>query len=127
MHPNEVSHRAILAAFQSGDLATAAGYYADDAVFHLNGRGPFAGERQGFAGFVELFSQLMGGIDSYHQEVLDVVAGDQHSVALLTSVTTRGDRVLTSDLVTVLTWSDGKVVDERIIAVDPYSTDAFYE
>ena len=127
MHPNEISHRAILAAFEAGDLATAAGYYTDDALFHINGRGPFAGEHQGFSGFVELFSKLMGGVDSYRQEVLDVIAGDEHSVGLLTSVTTRGDRVLTSDLVTVLTWRDGKVVDERIIVADPYAADSYYE
>jgi hypothetical protein len=35
--------------------------------------------------------------------------------------------VLTSDIVTVLTWQDGKVVDERIIAVDPHAADSFYE
>ena len=127
MPSNEVAHRAILAAFEAGDVATAAGYYSDDAVFDVNGRGPFAGEHEGFSGFVEVFSKLVGGVDSYRQEVVDVMAGDQHSVGLLTTVTTRGDRVLTSDIVTVLTWQDGKVVDERIIAVDPHAADSFYE
>ncbi len=127
MHPHEASDRAILAAFEAGDLAAAAGYYTDDAVFYINGRGPFAGDHEGFSGFVEMFSNLMGGVDSYRQEVVDVVAGDQHSVGRLTTSTTRGDRVLTSDVVTVLTWQDGKVVDERIIAVDPHAADKFYE
>ena len=126
MHPNEAAHRAILAAFEAGDLATAAGYYSDDAVFHINGRSPFAGDHQGFAGFVAVFSKLMGTVDSYRQQVLDVAASDQHSMGLLTSTVQRGDKELTTDLVTVLTWRDGKVVDERIITVDPYSADAFY-
>jgi hypothetical protein len=65
-----------------------------DALFHIDGRGPFAGEHQGFSGFVELFSKLMGGVDTYRQDVLDVIAGDEHSVGLLTSVTTRGDPCL---------------------------------
>lgn len=46
--PNEASHRAILTAFEACDLATAVGYYADDAVFHINGRGPLACDHEGF-------------------------------------------------------------------------------
>jgi ketosteroid isomerase-like protein len=126
VHPNEESHRAILEAFSAGDLATAAGHYSDDVVFHINGRGSSAGDHHGFAAFVEIFSKMIGTVDSYSLEVHDVVAGDQHSVGLLTSTTTRGDRVLVADLVTVLTWRDGKVIDERIITADPYSADAFY-
>lgn len=127
MHENEASHRAILAAFAVGDLAAAAGYYSDDVVFHLNGRGPVAGDHHGFSGFVEAFSKVMGAVDSYRQEVHDVIASERHSVGLLTSVATRGEEALTSEIVTVLTWRDGKVVDERIIAVDPYVADAFYQ
>ena len=126
MHPNEAAHRAILAAVEAGDLATASGYYDDEAVFHLNGRSPFAGDHRGFTGFVEVFSKLMVTVDSYRQEVLDVTVSDQHSVGLLTSTVQRGDKELTTDLVTVLTWRDGKVIDERIITVDPYAADAFY-
>jgi len=126
VHPNEEAHRAIVAAFEADDLATASSYYSDDAVFHINGRSSFAGDHPGFAGFVAVFSKLMGTVDSYRQEVLDVTASDQHSIGLSTSTVQRGDNELTSDLVTVLTWRDGKVVDERIITVDPYSADAFY-
>ena len=86
-------------------------------MFHINGRSPFAGDHQGFVGFVEVFSNLMGAVDSYRQEVLDVTASDQHSMGLLTSTVQRGDQQLTTELVTVLTWRDGKVVDERIITL----------
>ena len=125
MHPNEQAHRAIVTAFAAGDVATAASYYSGDAMFHVNGRGPAAGDHRGFGAFVELFATMASTVDSYEQQLLDVIAGDEHSVGLLKTVMTRGDDVLESDVVSVLTWRDGKVVDERIVFVDPYAGDEF--
>jgi hypothetical protein len=85
---------------------TGSGYYDDEAVFHLNGRSPFAGDHRGVTGFVEVFSKVMGTADSDRQEVLDVAVSDQHSVGLLTSTVERGGKELTADLVTVLAWPE---------------------
>src|SRR3954453_769558 len=121
MHPNEQAHRAIIAAFSAGDVATAGSYYTDDAMFHINGRGPVAGDHRGFGAFVEMFAAMASTIDSYEQQVLDVIGGDEHSVGLLKTVMTRGDEILESDVVSVLTWRDGKVVDGGIVVVGPYA------
>jgi len=43
------------------------------------------------------------------QQVLDVIARDEHSVGLLKAVMTRGNEILESDVISVLTWRDGKV------------------
>jgi uncharacterized protein len=46
-HPNEELYRTGFEAFQKGDMDTLKNHLADDIVWHVAGRDPFAGDYKG--------------------------------------------------------------------------------
>ena len=58
-------------------------YFAEGLRYHVPGRSPIAGDYEGAAQVVEFFGRLFelsGG--TFRVELHDVVANDQHTVAL---------------------------------------------
>ncbi len=89
-HPNAVLLRKGKEAFLRGDIETVKELLADDLVLHTSGTRPFELEYRGrdaFFGYIGQVSQLSGG--TYQQEIHDVVASDEHAIAL---VIARGER-----------------------------------
>ena len=127
-HPNEDLVRRGYAAFGSGDMATLNDLFADDIVWHTPGRSPVSGDAVGkqevFAFFAKL-AELTGGnlrIDPH-----DVVANDEHAVALLTSHAERSDgRTLDDIAAQVFHISDGKVTESWFHPGDQYAADEFW-
>jgi len=90
-HPNEDLVREGFAAFGRGDMdALRKQIFTDDVRWHNPGRGPISGDYEGTEQVIQYFArviELTGG--TFSLELHDVLANDEHAVAL---VTVRGER-----------------------------------
>ena len=121
-HPNG------FAAFARGDMdALRKQYWADDIRWHVSGRSPLAGDYEGAEQVIELFARLFeltGGALSI--ELHDVLANDEHAVALFTARAERAGRQLTDNMVQTFHMRDGKVSEVWTQATDLYAQDEFW-
>jgi hypothetical protein len=128
-HPNEELLRDSFEAFQQGDLAALQSkYFAADIRYHVAGRSSISGDYQGidevFAFFGRLF-ELSGG--TLRLELHDVVANDQHGVALFTVSAEREGRLFAGNEVLIGHLSpDGKATEVWTQPVDQYASDEFW-
>ena len=89
-HPKAAVVRRMNEAMAEGDMATAASLVADDVVWHEIGSAePIRGKAQLAASMASL-----ADVD-IHWDVHDVIASDDHVIALGTATATRGGRSLT--------------------------------
>ena len=127
-HPNEDVLREAIAAFQRGDTgALQHQFFAEDIRYHVPGRSPIAGDYEGAAQVLDAFgrvSKLSGG--TFRVEVHDVVANDEHAVALLTVRGEREDRQLDDSQVFISHIHDGKATEVWIQSADLYALDEFW-
>jgi ketosteroid isomerase-like protein len=109
-HPNLATFSSIYAAFTTGDMNRLAAFFDEDVVWHTPGKHPLAGTHEGrsatFASFAEEFERSNG---SYSVDVRDVLASDEHVVALLHATADREGKRLDQDYAIVFYMSDGKV------------------
>ena len=127
-HPNEDLVRAIFAAFGRGDLdALQSQYLAADACFHYPGRSPLAGDHEGIAQVLEMSGrifELSGG--TFRLELHDVIANDEHAVALFLARGERAGRRLEDRTVEVFRIRDGKATEMWLYPADLYANDEFW-
>ena len=102
-------------------------FFDEGVVWHTPGEHPLARTYQGraatFASFAEEIEQSGG---TYSVEVRDVLADDQHIVALLHATANREDKRLDQDYVIVFGVRDGKVHAAWEIWRDQVSVDEFW-
>jgi ketosteroid isomerase-like protein len=127
-HPNEDLVRRGYAAFGTGDMAALDGLFADDVVWHVGGRGPLSGDYAGkdavFAYFGRL-AEATGG--SLRIDIHDVLANDEHVVALTTTNAERQGKSLTDSTgVQVFHVRDGRVTETWFTPTDQYTSDEFF-
>lgn len=123
-HPNEEVIRSYVTAFAQGDLDTAKSYLADEIVYHVGGHHPLAGDYRGRDRVVEFFkqrSERTGG--TFKVVPHDLLANDQHGVALSTVTAERDGRHFAWDVVTVYHVADGKVTECWIVDGDQQVAD----
>jgi ketosteroid isomerase-like protein len=125
-HPNAQLVWRAADAFQRGDLATFTACYADDAVWHVPGEGPLAGDYRGPESILALFARaygLSGG--TLHVEPLDVMASDTHAVLWQHLSGLREGHTLEVDEALVF-----RIAEDRIVEVwertDQYAVDDFF-
>jgi hypothetical protein len=127
-HPNEDLVRGGFEAFGRGDLeALRREYFAEDIRWHFPGRGPLAGDYAGVDQVLELFGrifELTGG--TLRLDLHDVVANDEHAVALYTANGERAGRQLHDHTVGVFHAGDGKITQVWLHADDLYAADEFW-
>jgi len=127
-HSNEDLVREGFAAFARGDMdALRKQYWADDIRWHVSGRSPLAGDYEGAEQVIELFARLFeltGGALSI--ELHDVLANDEHAVALFTARAERAGKQLTDNMVQTFHLRDGKVSEVWNQATDQYAQDEFW-
>ena len=115
------------AAYSSGDLATINELFADDVVWHVGGRSPLArdytGKEQVFGFFAKL-QELSDGTSKV--EVHDLLANDEHGVALVTTSATRGGQSHDGRATHVFHLRDGKVTEFWDAYTDQYAQDEFW-
>jgi ketosteroid isomerase-like protein len=127
-HPNEDLIRNGYAAYARGDInALREDFLAPDVRWHFPGTSPLAGHHQGadtVAGFFGLMGQLSGG--THRLELHDVLANDDHVVALHTAWAQRAGRRLEINAALILHVTDGKVTEAWTLHDDPPAVDEFW-
>jgi len=126
-HPNEDLVRRGFAAFGSGDMATLGELLADDIVWHTGGRSPITGDYEGKSEVFAFFGQLAGlAGGTFRIEIHDLLADDEHVVALVKSTAKREGRTLDDNGVQVFHVKGGKVTESWFHPGDPYASDEFW-
>jgi|HubBroStandDraft_1064217.scaffolds.fasta_scaffold07194_3 ketosteroid isomerase-like protein len=128
-HPNEDLIRAGFAAYGRGDLtALQRDYFAPDITWHFPGRSDFAGDHVGVDAVAGLFVQLGTRSGGTHRiELHDVIANDDHVVALHTTRAERGEKKLEVNAIQVFHVQDGKVTEAWTHHGDLYGFDNFWD
>jgi uncharacterized protein len=128
-HPNEELMRGAFAAFMRGDMeALQNTYFAEDVRYHVAGRSQVAGDYEGVGAVLGLFARLFelsGGTLSL--EVHDVLANDDHAVALFAIRAERDGRKLDdNEILTAHITPDGKAAEVWTVASNAYVFDEFW-
>jgi uncharacterized protein len=124
----------LYAAVAAGDLAAVRSLLSDDCVFHVPGKGRNAGSWKGHEGVMRFLAQAFehsGG--TLKLELSEVLAGEEHVVALATYRATRPDRApLENRLAHVIRLDRGegdrplRIQESWFHAFDQYAVDAFW-
>jgi len=126
-HPNAGLLRRAYEAFDKGDMATISELLSKDVVWHWPGRGPLCGDYVGLDAVLAVFgkmAELSGG--TFTAPVHDILANDEHGVALTRSVGSRLGRQLNTPNVDVSHIVDGKVTEFWSFAMDQHAEDEFW-
>ncbi len=126
-HPNEELVRKGYQALASGDTDALQEQIADDVVWHVGGRSQLAGDYRGKEEVFNLFGKLIeltGG--TFKLEVHDILANDEHTVALVKATAQRDGKALDDNGVQVLHVQDGKVKESWLHPGDEYASDEFF-
>ena len=114
-HPNATTFREMDAAMQQGDWATVATYLDDDVVWHEIGSSE---PKRGKAG---MMGQEPGGAAADYDikyAVHDVVANDDHTIALGEATATRNGKSLTYRTAEIMHVRNGKVTERWAFSDD---------
>jgi uncharacterized protein len=126
-HPNEELVRSAFDAFAKGDVDTLRESMDQDAVWYVPGRNQLSGDHRGadaILGFFAKTMELSGG--TFRMEVHDVVANDDHAVALFGARAEREDRSYENRNVLVIHIRNGKLVETWLLSQDQYAADEFF-
>jgi len=127
MHPNEDTARKAYVAFAEGDMATLSALMADDLTWNVPGdnsiSGTYRGKEEVF-GFLGTVAGETGG--SMALDIHDVLANDDHAVALVRNTASRGGDVLDQRFVHVMHLADGAITEFWAFAEDQAAVDQFW-
>ena len=126
-HPNVELTRQGYEAFAKGDMATLSGLMADDVTWHVEGAGPLSGTyrgREDVFGFFGRLAEETGG--TFSLDVHDVLANDQHVVALCTLSASRGGKSIEVPVANVSHMRDGKITEFWAATTDPQASIDFW-
>ncbi|MCA1841007.1 MAG: nuclear transport factor 2 family protein [Actinomycetota bacterium] len=123
-HPNEELIRKGYAAFSNGDMDTVRATFADDIKWHISGRSFLAGD---YDGLDEVFGFFAKFISAYDRppvfELHDVLANDEHAVALVSADLSRNGKNRTTTAAHVFHIKDGKSTEFWGHPFDAYADD----
>ena len=126
-HPNVGLMRRGYDAFAKGDMATLRELFADNIVWHAPGTGPLSGDYKGrdavFAFFARI-AEMSGG--TFRIELHDVLANDEHAVALARLTASRQGKQLAANEADVFHIRNGKVTEFWPMAEDQGAFDEFF-
>ena len=122
-HPDATRARQMLDALNAGDMQTMSDALADEVVWHeignpmpVRGKAALAAR---FAGDAPPDYQITG-------ETHDVLASDDHTVALVTATATRGGRTLTYRVAEIYHLRDGKITERWAFSDDTQAIADFF-
>jgi ketosteroid isomerase-like protein len=126
-HPNLERARAGYEAFAAGDLAAVSDLFSDDIVWHSGGSNVLTGDYKGKEAVLGFFGLLMQESDgSFTNEIHDMLANDEHGVALVTMSATRGGKSFEGNVVHIFNMSNGKMTEFWAIPEDQSRYDKFW-
>jgi len=126
-HPNVELTRQGYEAFAKGDLATLSEMMADGVTWHVLGAGSLTGTYRGreeVFGFFGRLAEETGG--TFRLDVHDVLANDEHAVALCTLSASRGEKSIEVPVANVSHMRDGKITEFWSSTTDPQATIDFW-
>jgi len=127
-HPNEDLVREAYAAFGRGDMdALRDKFFTQDVRYHVTDRSLLAGDYEGVDQVLQFFArvfEMSGGTFSF--ELHDVLANDEHAVALVTVRGERAGKQLNDNMVQISHLRDGKAYEVWNQATDQYAQDEFW-
>jgi uncharacterized protein len=82
-HPNGTLLRELLDAFAAGDARAMERYFDDDVTWHAPGTNRFSGQFRGRAAAMQRLGRMREAGIAIRFDVHDVVANDEHAVALV--------------------------------------------
>lgn len=127
MHPNEEFARAAFDAIATGNSEWLDAHMAEDVEFFQGGRFPTAGFYSGKEAVFGHMMEFFVLVDfSMKLALHDVVANDDHVIALVTVSIDYQGRHLDFDEAHVWHIHDGKAKDMWAVPKDPYEVDAFF-
>jgi ketosteroid isomerase-like protein len=126
-HPNVELFRRTYRAFTSGDFDALGEVFAEDTVWHNPGRnlisGDFVGREAAFAAFAKEF-ELSGG--TYSPTIHDVVANDEHIIALMHATAEREGKKLDMDYALIFHVKAGRLTEGWDLWTDQAAVDEFW-
>ena len=126
-HPNEELIRGGYEAFVRGDVNEVLSRFAEDITWHVPGRSPIAGDYRGHEevmGFFGKLQEMTGG--TFGLDVHDVLASDDHVVALVRLTGERSGERHSSNAAHVWHVRDGKATEFWGLSASPYEDDEFW-
>jgi len=127
-HPNVVKMRRGYEAFSKGDMETLRNeIFASDVVFHVADSGPLNGDYKGTEEVLGYFAKLVeetGGTLAI--EVHDILANDEHGVALVQISAQRAGRRIDQKQVHVFHISDGAITESWGFPEDTAESNDFF-
>lgn len=122
-HPNAVMARSMADALSRGDMQALEGFLADDVIWHEIGS---AEPRRGKAAMRA--APVGGGAADYTitGTLHDVVANDDHTIALVEATATRGGKTITYRTAEIYHFRDGKIAERWAFSDDTAAITAFF-
>jgi len=126
-HPNAELWRKAQEAFSRGDMDTVRSTWADDIVYHVAGSSALAGDHRGKDGVLSYLAkaaELTAGTLRI-AEVHDLLANDDHVVALVRLTAKRQGKQFTWNQANVYHVRNGKMTEAWALPPDPWALDEF--
>ena len=127
-HPNATLVRSLFQAFRDADVALIQSVLPVHAVWHFPGRrGQLAGTHRGRDAILAFLMNVQALTQhTFRLDLLDVIANDQHAVALFTGHGTRNGKVLDNPTCLRMRIDQGQIVEVREFVWDLYHVDDFW-
>jgi ketosteroid isomerase-like protein len=123
-HPNIARIRDGYAAFAKADFAALNDLFAEDVVWHVQGRNQLAGDYRGREAVYGFFGKLMELTQgSFHIDLQAVLADDEHGVALVDQTASRDGRSFRTYNSHIFHLRDGMVTEFWDASTDQYAFD----
>jgi ketosteroid isomerase-like protein len=122
-HPNATLARRAIDALNRGDSQAIADLLADDVEWHEIGR---AEPIRGKAALAERFMGSIGSDVTIKGDLHDVIANDEHTIALVQATATRGGQTFTYRTAEIMHIRDGKVTGRWAFSDDTAAINQFF-
>jgi ketosteroid isomerase-like protein len=120
-HPNATKYREVTKAFNAGNVEDMTDYVADDVEWwYIGGDQPARGKQA----LMEMFGAL-SDVD-IKVDLHDVVANDEHLIALVNATATRGGRTLNYKTAEIHHVKDGKITHRWAFSDDTEAIIKFF-
>ena len=126
-HPNEELVRRLYQSFADGDMTAFQAAMDPDVVWHSSGRSPVSGDHRGLEAVVAFIGKIMELSEGTFTATLrDVLANDNHAVALHNGRATSRGKSLDEINVLVIHFSNGRISEVWEHHYDLYAVDDYW-